>query len=137
MYQHESTENDDVQEVEYKGTNLLLFNVPRADRKQMPVYRTTNPFGNTYKRNHEGDYKCTESEIRRMIADSDNAHPQDARILEGFSMDDIDAESLKQYRQLFATSHPHHPWLLLDDLQLLENSAAIGRIAKPVRKDLH
>ncbi len=112
--------NDDVQEVEYKGTNLLLFNVPRADRKQMPVYRTTNPFGNTYKRNHEGDYKCTESEIRRMIADSDDAHPQDARILEGFSMDDIDGESLKQYRQLFATSHPNHPWLLLDDRQLLE-----------------
>lgn len=53
--------NDDVIEDEYKGAHVLIFNIPRADRRQIPVHRTTNPFGNTFKRNHEGDYKCTDA----------------------------------------------------------------------------
>ncbi len=112
--------NSDIQEGVYGDSVLLLFNIPRADRKQMPIYRTLNPFGNTYKRNHEGDYKCTNEEVKRMIADSDDSHPQDSRILNEYSMDDIDLESLKQYRQLFAISKPSHPWLALDDKSLLE-----------------
>ncbi len=112
--------NEDIEEGEYDGKLLLVFNVPRADRHQIPVYRTTNPFGNTFKRNHEGDYKCTDTEIRRMMADSDDAHPQDARILENFTMADIDADSVKQYRQLFSINNSSHPWLGLDDRELLE-----------------
>ena len=53
------------------------------------------------KRNHEGDYKCTDAEVRRMIADSDESHPRDSRILPNYSMEDIDKETLIQYRQLF------------------------------------
>jgi predicted HTH transcriptional regulator len=112
--------NSDIEEGEYDSKLLLVFNVPRAERHQIPVYRTTNPFGNTFKRNHEGDYKCTDPEVKRMIADSDDTHPQDARILENFTMADIDADSLRQYRQLFSTNNSFHPWLGLDDRQLLE-----------------
>ena len=74
---------------------------PCANRVQRPIYRTRNPFGgHTFKRNHEGDYKCTDAEVRRMIADSDESHPRDSRILPNYSMEDIDKETLIQYRQL-------------------------------------
>lgn len=61
----------DVEVVQYHGNNIVLIHVPRASREQRPVYRTSNPFGNTFKRNFEGDYRCTDAEVRRMFADAD------------------------------------------------------------------
>ena len=85
-----------------------------------PISSGNPPFGgHTFKRNHEGDYKCTDAEVRRMIADSDESHPRDSRILSNYSMDDIDKETLIQYRRLFANLKPSHPWLSLDDLDFL------------------
>jgi ATP-dependent DNA helicase RecG len=43
------------------------------------------------------------------------------RILEGYSLADIDTASLTQYRQRFRSVKGDHPWLSLDDQQLLEN----------------
>ena len=112
--------NSDIREDEYEGVRMLIFNIPRAERQQIPVHLKGNPFGNTFKRNHEGDYKCTDAEVKRMIADSDDVHPQDSRILENFTMDDIDRDSLRQYRQMFSSLKPSHAWLSLDDIHLLE-----------------
>lgn len=46
----------------FEGNHFLAFRIPAAIRVQRPVYITTNPFDNTYKRNYEGDYKCTRKE---------------------------------------------------------------------------
>ena len=111
--------NDDVVVCEYEGRMFLSIYVPRANREQRPVYHGRSPYGGTYKRNNEGDYKCTDNEVRRMFADADLTIAPDMRVLTGFTWDDIDMESLKQYRQLMAISKPGHPWLALDDLQLM------------------
>ena len=37
----------------------MLFHIPCASREQRPVFRTTNPYNGTFKRDFEGDYKCT------------------------------------------------------------------------------
>ncbi len=99
---------------------MLAFNIPPAERKQKPVYLTTNPFKNTYKRNYEGDYTCKDEEVRRMLADADLSFSPDNRILEGYTMQDIDIPSLQQYRQLLASVKPSHTWLTLDDIAFLE-----------------
>ncbi len=109
----------DVEVVEYKGHGIILFHIPRATRELRPVYRTTNPFGNTFKRNFEGDYRCTDAEVRRMFADADESHPIDGRILKNYTMEDIDKDALNRYRQLFKISSPDHPWLALEDVELL------------------
>lgn len=111
---------EDLKIVDYKGHKLMLFYIPRANREQRPVYRSTQPYNGTFKRNHEGDYKCTEREVQRMFSDANVSCPADCRILHNYSMDDIDQTSLKQYRQLFSLSKPDHPWLALDDLSLLK-----------------
>ena len=51
---------------------FLICHIPRADYELRPVYIGSNPFGNTYRRNHEGDYLCTDTEIRRMFADAEH-----------------------------------------------------------------
>jgi ATP-dependent DNA helicase RecG len=113
-------QESDVQEVDYDGVELLVFRIPSAIRTQKPVHLTRNPFGNTYKRNYEGDYVCSSEEVRRMLADADQKLHQDSRILEGFDLDDLDADALKKYRQLFANVKPSHPWLALADKEFLE-----------------
>ena len=112
--------DDDLKQITVEGKTLLVFKIPSAKRSQKPVYLTRNPFENTYKRNHEGDYKCTKEEVRRMLADADNNIHPDSRILEGFTIEDIDLNSLKKYRQLFAGAKTTHPWLTLDDIEFLE-----------------
>ena len=111
--------SEDVLVEQYKGHTVMLFFVPRADREQRPVYRTTQPYNGTFKRNHEGDYKCTEKEVQRMFADANTSRPADSRILRNYTMDDLDNNSLDQYRRLFAIAKPNHPWLTEDNLGLL------------------
>lgn len=112
-------QNSDVQIV-YPGNGskaLMCIQVPRADRRQRPVYVGLDPMQGTYRRNNEGDYRCNESEVRRMYADQAE-EPADSRILDGFSMADLHLESLRQYRQLFGLRGAH-PWLTEDDAGLL------------------
>ena len=77
----------------YEGKDILKIVVPRADRRQKPVYIGENPYsdskhGGTFRRNHSGDYKCTKNEIDRMVADSID-FSQDGTILEGFTIEDL------------------------------------------------
>jgi len=118
----------------FEGNHFLAFRIPAAIRVQRPVYITTNPFDNTYKRNYEGDYKCTREEVRRMLADADLTVQPDSRILDGYSMDDFDLNSIRQYRQLFASTHSGHPWLLLDDNGFLSKLGAF-RLDRKTKKE--
>jgi ATP-dependent DNA helicase RecG len=111
---------NDVRDYSLEGNKVLVFHIPVAERTQKPVHLTPNPIKHTYKRNYEGDYLCRDEEVRRMMADADLSFSPDSRILEGYSMEDIDLASLKQYRQFFASVRPSHPWLTLDDIEFLE-----------------
>ena len=116
--------SDDLKVVEYKGHKLMLFFIPRAPRELRPVYRTTQPYNGTFKRNYEGDYKCTEKEVQRMFADANISNPADSRILRNYSMEDLDKETINQYRQLFKIAKPSHPWTSLSDMDFLKKIGA-------------
>jgi ATP-dependent DNA helicase RecG len=116
--------NNDVKVISFDGKKLLAFRIPFASRTERPVFLSRNPFGNTYKRNHEGDYRCTDEEIKRMLADSSAELKRDSLILENYSVTDFDPTSIKQFRQLFVSSKPGHPWHVLNDLELLKKIGA-------------
>ena len=109
----------DVQLVPIDGRELLLIRVRRAARAQRPVFVNGNPLTGTYKRNFEGDYHCTEAEVRQMLRDASD-EPQDGMVLEGFGLEDLDAESLRAYCNRFASHEPDHPFLALEDRALME-----------------
>jgi ATP-dependent DNA helicase RecG len=98
--------------------SVVVMQVPRAARRQRPVYTGQNPLNGTYRRNYEGDYRCTQDEVGRMLADQAE-EPADSRILEHFNLEDLDDNSLKQYRQRFGSRTPDHPWLSEDNQSLL------------------
>ncbi|MEH1885382.1 RNA-binding domain-containing protein [Nostoc sp.] len=110
--------NSEVQILKVEAHNLVVIKVPRATRTQRPVYINNNPMTGTYKRNFEGDYRCTLEEVQQMFQDASN-EPQDIKILEGFNLTDLDLETLKSFRQRFSSREPDHPWLALDEKDLL------------------
>jgi ATP-dependent DNA helicase RecG len=112
-------DNDDLSVLRLGSLFLLVMRVPRATRAERPVYLNGQPFGNTWRRNHEGDFRSTDAEVRRMFADAEGT-PADQRILDGFSLADLDPASLTQYRQRFRAAKGDHPWLALEDQPLLE-----------------
>ncbi len=87
-------------------------------RQQKPVYVGQNPYAGTYRRNFEGDYKCSEKEVQRMIAEQSSSS-QDSLILENFDMNDINMESLRSYRKRFANLKPDSTWNEHDDIEFL------------------
>jgi ATP-dependent DNA helicase RecG len=118
--------DDDVRTVEDEGRQFVVVNVPRASRLQRPVFVGPNPMTGTYRRAEEGDYRCSDDEVRRMLADQSDT-PADSQIVEHFGQADFDPETVKQYRNRFASRAPDHPWLLLDDAGLLTKLSALRR----------
>ena len=105
-----------VESIESK--EILVIEVPRADRRQRPVFLKQNPLTGTYRRNYEGDYHCSAQEVRRMLADQSEI-PADSQVLQGFDIGDLNEASLNKYRNLFSAVKPQHPWLELDTTGLL------------------
>jgi predicted HTH transcriptional regulator len=79
-----------------------------------------NPMTGTYRRDYEGDYCCDEPAVRRMMAEA-TQDSRDDQLLEGFDLNDIDLESFEDYRNEFRSTKPGHPWVALDDKELLRN----------------
>ena len=102
--------NSDVSVKTMTDRHVLVIRVPRAGRRQRPVYVGQNPLTGTHRRDNEGDYHCSEDEVRRMFSDA-STEPVDSRILEHFSLDDLDATSIDQYRNRFSAFRPGHVWL--------------------------
>ncbi len=100
------------------SASVISIKVPRAQRKQRPVYINNNPLTGTYRRNHSGDYRCTDEEVKRLLAEQ-QYDARDSHQLERYVLDDLDMESLEAYRNRLASRTPDHPFLTLDTQGLL------------------
>ena len=111
---------NDVQTVKFDGVYFLFFYIPRVDRSLRPVYCGLDPYTGTYRRDLDGDYHCSREEVNSMFADANLASPVDGRILKNFSKEDLDADSIKQYRRRFEQWNPDHVWNALPEDKFLE-----------------
>ncbi|TSJ53589.1 AAA family ATPase [Atlantibacter subterranea] len=109
-----------VQIINLDNKSIIVIEIPAARREQKPVYLNNQPMTETYIRRHEGDCHCSEEQIKRMLAEQVE-DSRDDRILVGFNFSDIDQDSLRAYRNLFAIAKPQHPWLELELIDLFWN----------------
>jgi len=109
-----------VQVTTLEGKNIIVVSIPIARREQKPIYLNNQPMTETWIRSHEGDHRCSEEQVRRMMAEQVE-ESRDNRIVANFDMSDITIESLQAYRNLLSASNPTHPALELDNFAFLRS----------------
>ncbi len=115
--------DDDVSIVEIDDKKVILINVPQADFRSRPIFINGNPYKGTYKRNYEGDYHATKDEIKAMIRDQ-SFQGDDGTLLDHFTLDDLDLESIESYRNEFASLNQNHIWNKLINEEFLKKMGA-------------
>ena len=108
----------DVRDYEKDGDVILVIKVPRATREDKPVYINGDMWGQTFRRDWEGDYHCTRSSILAMLRDQTDETP-DMKVLENKEIKDFDQNSVKSYRTRYNATHQGHPWCDLNDDEFL------------------
>ena len=78
------TINDDV---------IIVIEVPSTDRETKPVYINGDMFRGSFKRNNEGDYHCTEAEVKAMLRDQTRL-TMDMKVLVNMELSDFEKESV-------------------------------------------
>lgn len=112
-------------QVQRQGESCIIaITVPRANRRDLPVYLDGN-LRNSYRRNGEGDYRCSPEEIAAMLRDAE-VSSQDRRVLEGLGTDALDGDSIGRYREQLGKTKPGHLWNELKDEDFLLQAGALG-----------
>ncbi|MDR0306628.1 MAG: putative DNA binding domain-containing protein [Chitinispirillales bacterium] len=107
------------------GKRIVIIEVPRADRAFKPVFLNEKPYAETYRRNGEGDYRCTREVVEAMIRDKGD-RTQDMLVLLKMPLTVFDYDSLHRYRNRMKVTRPGHVWEELDDVEFLQKLGAIG-----------
>ena len=115
------------------GKDVIVMEVPRADRRDKPIFINNDLQRGAYRRNAAGDYHCSLLEIKAMLRDQSDV-PSDSRVIEEVSLNDLTKETLVVYRKHFASLKPAHAWSRLDNENFLHKIGAAGRSASGTLK---
>lgn len=107
-----------------EGKDVIVINVPRAERTSRPVYVGSDPRTGTYRRNFEGDYHCSLEEVALMIRDSALV-TDDNKLLTDLDVSVFCYETLKSYRNIFKLVRQNHLWNKEDDAMFLRRIGAV------------
>ena len=119
--------DNDVTTYDVNGDVIMVIRVPKAEREQKPVYINGDMWNGTFRRNWEGDYHCTQSEIKAMLRDEPE-NTMDMMVLEEFTLADLNDEAVQGYRNYHSTVRPGHVWEKLSKDEYLEKIGAVGRL---------
>ncbi|WP_320042172.1 RNA-binding domain-containing protein [uncultured Desulfobacter sp.] len=113
----------DVRTFKIDGKNLIQISIPKAGRKQKPVFISNNPLTGTYKRFNTGDSRCDRETVKRMLAEQVE-DSRDNELLKGYGIEDIDLDSFNAYRRLYMNLNLDHPWNQIEPIPFLKNIGA-------------
>ncbi len=115
--------NSSARAIVIEGHTIIVVEIPRAPRRQRPVYLNGNPLGgHCYRRLHEGDQHLSDDDVKLMLAEQQHDSLDD-ELLPTYGMEDLDQGTLKIYRQTHTNLNPGHLWSGYDDMEFLK---AIG-----------
>lgn len=114
-----------VKREEIDGHQVLVIRVPKAPRTLRPVH-LNGSLERAYQRVHEGDRLMRPEIVRRMVGDS--IFDRDSTVIEHFTEADLDPESVRRYRNVFASKRPEHPFVTEDDTGFLRQIGALKQV---------
>ncbi len=115
----------DLEVYHVKNDVILVIYVPRANREDKPVYINGDIFKGTFRRDWEGDYKCTKEQVKAMLRDQ-TAETYDMALVKQFTIDDFDEDTVNGYKNLHSSVNPEHPFLRLERDAYLRSIGAAG-----------
>lgn len=104
---------------------IVVIEVPRADRREKPVYIGNDPYMGSYRRNGEGDYRCTRDEVDSMLRDAAGGS-QDIQVFGDMGMEVLDGDTVERYRQEYFVCHPEESPAQLSVPEFLEKLGGHG-----------
>lgn len=102
--------------------------MPAAKGEEKPIYINDDLFGGTYRRNHEGDYRCTRLQVKTMLRDQ-GENTMDMEVLDDTLLEELNYETIQGYRNRHRTLKSGHPFERLNDAEYLRSigAAAVSR----------
>ncbi|MDR3186227.1 MAG: putative DNA binding domain-containing protein [Christensenellaceae bacterium] len=113
-----------IEEIDDK--KVIVINVPRAMRQYKPVYLKKDFYGQSFRRNREGDYHCTMAEVNNMNRDANDV-TQDRLVLDKYPISILNADTINRYRIHFSNLKNEHIFVKHSDDEFLEKIGAIKR----------
>lgn len=107
-----------------EGKDVIVINVPRAERTSRPVYVGSDPRTGTYRRNFEGDYHCSLEEVSLMIRDSALV-TDDNKLLTNIDVSVFCPDTVRSYRNIFKLVRQNHLWNKEDDAMFMRRIGAV------------
>lgn len=99
--------------MEVEGKTVMLLDIPCGQY----VYRFK---GRYWDRNNDSDIDVTDQpELLLSIFERKNPHLFEERIVEGLTMEQLDAKTFQYCRNILATIKPSHAWLQMTDEEIL------------------
>ena len=105
------------------GNVIVVINVPPASREEKPIYLNDDIFGSTFRRNWEGDYRCSPNEVKAMLRDQPES-TADMKVIESLTVPQLNMDTVHSYRNRHRSFRPAHPWSNLNDEEYLQRIGA-------------
>lgn len=116
--------DDDVIQMKVLNKCIIQIRVPKASFERRPVYVSNNKT-KTYVRTDDGDRIANDTQFKYLIVDSQN--DIDSELLENYSIDDLNLETITEYRNLLYENTNDDRHLKSPDEELLRNVGVFRR----------
>lgn len=107
---------------ELEGKRIVTITIPRAARRERPVYIGTDVYTGSYRRDGEGDYHCSREEVEQMQKEAQEDNGK--QIVREVQIQELEAETIRRYRKRLERERPGHMWLELSFEEFLEKIGA-------------
>lgn len=112
---------------QFDSSYVLVIEVPEASRYDKPIYLNNNIFM-AYRRNFEGDYRCTKIEIQGMLRDQESIS-NDSVVVKYMPLSILNQDTIKKYRNNYQNSptrETNHPFNADENESFLYHIGAAG-----------
>ncbi|WP_222717477.1 AlbA family DNA-binding domain-containing protein [Listeria portnoyi] len=116
--------DDNVSTREIDGMHIIEVRVNEAPTTKKPVYINNN-IKHTFKRSNEGDMKVSDTELRSFLRNAED--DLDSELLKGYTMDDLDYESIVRYKDIVGERDLETDYLTLSNEEFLMTIGAMRR----------
>ena len=122
---YRNIDNQDVHKYTIDGRFVIIICMKEAPESMKPIY-TNGKYENTWIRTGDGDRKVTKEELAALMR---NAQPgQDTLDADGFSMDDLDSDSVLAFKERVALRFPKKQYREMDNSDFLVEIGACSRV---------